>query len=374
MVEQCKQMIKAAKENNRILSIGHQRHYSVLYAESLALIQSGILGDIKHIRAQWHRNFTWDWKPDARDPQVQAGLEQPTIRDGWTPPIYEMDYAELKDKLAKYDYKDIYELIRWRLYQRTGGGLMAELGSHQLDAASIFLGKVHPLAVSGIGTHSFFGFDHHGKNPREIDDHVFVTFEFPGKNHPKGVHKGTDEHDVVVVTYSSISTSGLENYGESVMGSHGTLMVESEKVGLLFKEPQPGVSGSGGKDTGISVKESVAGKPVLDSGATPSGTVAAASVGAATADPSRGYREEMADFAVCVRRWDEDKHYYNDRDESGKYKAKLPRCHGEIAMADAILALTANIAMANRERVVFKEDWFKADSPSTPEADLKKKA
>ena len=28
---------------------------------------------------------------------------------------------------------------------------MAELGSHQLDACSIFLGKVHPLAVSGVG-------------------------------------------------------------------------------------------------------------------------------------------------------------------------------------------------------------------------------
>ena len=30
-------------------------------------------------------------------------------------------------------------------------GLMAELGSHQMDAASIFLGKKHPLAVQGYG-------------------------------------------------------------------------------------------------------------------------------------------------------------------------------------------------------------------------------
>ena len=33
----------------------------------------------------------------------------------------------------------IEELIRWRLWNRTGGGLMAELGSHQLDASSIFI-------------------------------------------------------------------------------------------------------------------------------------------------------------------------------------------------------------------------------------------
>ena len=51
------------------------------------------------------------------------------------------------------------ELIRWRLWDRTGGGLMAELGSHQLDAASIFVSalskevgkKVHPLTVHAIG-------------------------------------------------------------------------------------------------------------------------------------------------------------------------------------------------------------------------------
>ena len=38
-----------------------------------------------------------------------------------------------------YDRPAIEELIRWRLWDRTGAGLMAELGSHQLDAASIFL-------------------------------------------------------------------------------------------------------------------------------------------------------------------------------------------------------------------------------------------
>jgi len=34
---------------------------------------------------------------------------------------------------------------------------MAELGSHQLDAASIFLGKVKPLNVIGTGGKYFFG-------------------------------------------------------------------------------------------------------------------------------------------------------------------------------------------------------------------------
>src|SRR5947208_12419385 len=100
------------------------------------------------------------------------------------------------------------ELVRWRLFNRTGAGLMAELGSHQLDACSIFLGKVHPLAVSGVGGKFFYHDD------REIDDHVYCTFEFPGKGHFGDKEQKTikDKNDVVVVTYSSINTNSFEAY------------------------------------------------------------------------------------------------------------------------------------------------------------------
>jgi hypothetical protein len=40
-------------------------------------------------------------------------------------------------------------------------------------------------------------------------------------------------------------------------------------------------------------------------------------------------------------------------------------------MADAIMAMTANIAMEKRQRVEFKEDWFDATKmDSVPEQDL----
>src|SRR4029077_9492537 len=45
-------------------------------------------------------------------------------------------------KVEPYTYSPIEELIRWRLWARTGGGLMAELGSHQLDASGIFCGAL----------------------------------------------------------------------------------------------------------------------------------------------------------------------------------------------------------------------------------------
>ncbi len=116
-------------------------------------------------------------------------------------------------------------MVRWRLYDRTGAGLMAELGSHQLDACSIFLGKVHPLAVTGFGGTFFY------KDGREVDDHVFTMFEFPAVDNPK---------DKVVVSYTSINTNSFPgnplDYGEMVMGTQGTMIVAGEKELLLYKE------------------------------------------------------------------------------------------------------------------------------------------
>lgn len=401
-IKECKDMIRVARENRVILSIGHQRHYSMLYAQALEVLNTGVIGDIKHIRALWHRNFSWDWIYDPKDGELVKNVPQPRYRDGWFQPIYQEDFDFLSGatfgdvaskkgrakSLQEYGYTSIEQLIRWRLYEQTGGGLMAELGSHQLDACSIFLGKVKPLAVSGVGTRSFFGnADDPGdkRNPRNIDDHVFATFEFPGKKHPKGPNGGgNDKDDVVVVTYSSISTNGFEQYGECLMGTRGTLIIEGEQKALLYPENQPGKKSDGPRATTVTATSGGGGKPVMEasstwggpapaaSGATSvSGGMTSSSSSAASGPISRGYREEMEDFAYRIRQLGKMEDPYI-MDQDGKFPL-LTRCHGEVAMADAILALTSNIAMKVRERIEFKPDWFKWDSPATPEDDYKEK-
>jgi hypothetical protein len=39
-------------------------------------------------------------------------------------------------------------------------------------------------------------------------------------------------------------------------------------------------------------------------------------------------------------------------------------------MADAIMALTANMAMKYKRRIEFKPEWFDPDSPANPEEDV----
>jgi hypothetical protein len=117
----------------------------------------------------------------------------------------------------------------------------------------------------------------------------------------------------------------------------------------------------------MEVSVTAAGKPALDTSSTwgpaAPATGAPSGPGVAGGPISRGYREEMEDFAYCVRMWDQGM----DKDR------RLPRCHGQVAMADAIVALSANIAMRTHQRIEFKDGWFDPDSSDVPDSDTKPK-
>ncbi len=348
-VGECKQMVRVAHDKNKLLAIGHQRHYSVLYDNANYLVQNGHLGEIRHIRALWHRNNARPVVEKDKDGKPVTGSNGEPVyvrddkgnilyQDSWKPPIPPDD---AKVDWKKYGYKSLDELVRWRLYNRTGAGLMAELGSHQLDACSIFLGKKHPLAVTGIGGTFFYTDD------REVDDHVFVTFEFPGKA----------KNDHTVVTYSSINTNAFERYGEEIMGTRATMFVEEEKDIMLYKEA--GTSAVS-RSTSITVETKGPGKPTIEASPSTAGPTAASSLGGvAVADPSRGYREELEHFAYCIRHGNAS-NYHDDKEH-------LPRCRGEVALADAVIALTSNLAMKEKRRIEFKEEWFDWKSPDVPD-------
>jgi predicted dehydrogenase len=335
---QCREMIRTSDATDKLLAIGHQRHYSLLYAQAVELINSGVLGEVKHIRALWHRNML----PE---------------RDGWRKAILPEDRQALPpSRIHELHYKNIEELCHWRLYKRTGGGLMAELGSHQLDACSIFLGKVHPLAVTGVGLKCYYN------DNREIEDHVYCTFEFPGKGYrdqPLRDAAGVPNYnDMVAVTYSSISTNGFENYGECVMGTKGTLVVQTESEVMLYP---PSATG---RSTAVTVTTTPAGQPALDSwgsGPAPGAVAAAAPTGGATRIYSRGYKEEMEHLAYCIKMRGQG--MQRDRTDL------IPRCHGRAAMADAIIALASNQAFREQKRLPFPEEWFRGEG-HVPEWDL----
>jgi predicted dehydrogenase len=414
-VAQCKEMARLAAAtrdaagNPIVFAVGHQRHYNVLYDNAVDQIRRGLIGDIHHIRAQWHRaNMPGNdsWQPPlpcktmtpaeltaarraAREKGTEAQLraEYQLLEElhSWESvvngtharikprpeemPLWKSRLAQKRAQLednaidaAEYGYTEkelpigrtrtpLEELIRWRLWDRTGGGLMAELGSHQLDAASIFISaqqpggrKAVPLSVAGMGGRSIFPAD------RDCDDHVYCMFEFPGA----GYYASADGHDVadpekkIVVTYSSINGNGFGNYGEVVFGTKGTLLLEQEREAMLFR----------GSNTTTRIEVRAGGDgPVMDTYETGGG--AAVAEAAMPTEVSRGYREEMEHWAWCIR------------NPSPEHR---PRCTPEVALADAVIALVSNMAIAKGERIEFDPTWFDPKNDATPEGDAPRPA
>ena len=370
-IYECKEMGRTARETGKILATGHQRHYSVLYDNAVHTIgDARLIGDLHSIRAQWHRgNLPGkdSWKPPlpadesllSKMASWKRRLEEskPSEVDVWAKRVAQLE-AQLADsdvaaEMFGYTEKQLpdgsprtplEELIRWRLWNRTGGGLMAELGSHQLDAAGIFISAMHgkgkkvkPLTVTAVGNRSIFPDD------REVDDHVYCMYEYPAPDYVENPNKK------IVVTYSSINGNGFGGYGEVVMGTEGTLILEQEQNVMLYK--------GSSRDTRVTVSKSKSGEAVLDtteSGG--AGSVAAVPTeSSGKAPPSRGYTEEMEHWAWCVRNPD---------------PANQPRCKPEVAIADAVIALVSNMALKNSDgqpRVDFKEEWFDIESDVTPE-------
>lgn len=404
-VAECKWMTRVAQANKRFLSIGHQRHYNILYDNAVNMIRWGLLGEIHHIRGQWHRanlpgKDSWElpipggeMTPDGKKvdnlvSQLNRFKEALTTASNKDAAFIKMQIAQWtaldSDKFVdaiKYGYVDdpsilgtgkvrsaMEELIRWRLWDRTAGGLMAELGSHQIDAASIFIAalskdvgkKVHPLTVHAVGGRQIF------PPNRDADDHVYCTFEFPGQgfdydkvgfydkmnDYPPKTGVPSYEEDPtkkVVVTYSSINGNGYGGYGEIVMGTKGTLVLDKELEAMLY-QTGPTYAKAGVKKEGSSA--------VLDTSASWDPSLAKAAEGPKV---SRGYKEEIEHWAWCISQGD---------------WANQPRCDGSVGLADAVMALVSRQAIQNSNKrggngfVAFDSKWFDYTSSEVPEPNI----
>jgi len=134
--------------------------------------------------------------------------------------------------------------------------------------------------------------------------------------------------------------NGFGGYGETVLGTEGTLVLEREKEALLFKK------------SSTTTKVKVSDGPALDSYETGGGAADNVGERALSGPISRGYTEEIEHWAWCIRNPDPE---------------NLPRCYPKVALADAVIALTTNIAIAQRTQIEFKPEWFESDSDETPE-------
>ncbi|MGD0382978.1 MAG: Gfo/Idh/MocA family oxidoreductase [Thermoguttaceae bacterium] len=376
-VHECKEMARTAKQTDLLLAVGHQRHYNILYANAMESIRQGLLGEVHYIRAQWHRgnmpgNDTWQppLPPDvkAKDSHGeelvkklknwQKELDKADGRDIdlWRARVDQLK-AQIADKMVeaeKYGYQNhqikdssgkviynappIEELIRWRLWDRTGAGLMGELGGHQFDAAGLYVAAAHggkkqlPLSIAASSGRPLFPPD------READDHIYCILEFPAPGYD--AKDPLKNRNKIGVQYAAVNGNAFGGYGEIVYGTKRTLLLERERAMSIIPDP-----------TGEKISISTSKGATLDTQA--SGPVYwAASKSAADADANLGYKEEIEHWAWCVR---------NPAPEN------RPRCYPAVALCDAVIVHAANISARQSRRIEFKPEWFDIDSDETPE-------
>ena len=180
---------------------------------------------------------------------------------------------------------------------------------------------------------------------RDAEDHVYCTFEFPGPGYDPELQAGRllrpgDElsrseeghsrattktrNKKIVVTYSSIKGNGFGGYGETVMGSKGTLILDREQEVLLFKDSDT--------STKVGVKDDKGGPDARHAGQR-QGSRRSPRPPPTGGPVSRGYTEEIEHWAWCIR---------NNAPEN------QPRCRAEVALGDAVIALTTQ--RGHRER------------------------
>ena len=126
-LEGARSMVLAARETGKLLQIGHQRRSNprYLHCYNKLLSEAKLLGRIVTVNGQWNRAVT----PDLGAPDR---------------------YAIPEARLKQYGFKDMHQFRNWRWYKGKGGGPIVDLGSHQIDIYSWFLGA-NPSGVMASG-------------------------------------------------------------------------------------------------------------------------------------------------------------------------------------------------------------------------------
>jgi predicted dehydrogenase len=179
-IAECQAIARAAGASRRVFQVGHQRLYSAAFLQAYERVRAGEIGDIKQIRAYWHRNGDW------RNPVPSPALER---------------------------------RLNWRLYREYSHGLMTELASHHVQVANWFLGT-HPLSCVGYGSINFW------KDGREVYDNVNVVYRYPGG---------------VQMIYDSLISNGFYGLEIQIMGPRGTIEGETGKLFSENPPPAPGI-------------------------------------------------------------------------------------------------------------------------------------
>lgn len=295
----------AESKTDQVLQVGLQRRYSQFYQIAKQMVSKGMLGEVTHIHAVWHRNPGWTMKP-----------KEPRERN-------------------------------WRLFREFSGGLTAELASHQIDVANWMFADV-PEFVTGVG-----GLDYM-KDGRDVYDNIALIFKYPGNQK---------------LTYTSISTNNhlplfggtRTEFGELIMGTEGSIEITvgsdlEPTQALWYYEPVAKVEKT------AETKAAFAGATLTSTGRSARGFPILL-----PRDQFNGEESFLERETKYARRWLYSKGIATPREDgnpvdfelAGFFESirtgKTPKAGLDAGLEDSTAVILSNLAMDENRRVYFSE-------------------
>jgi predicted dehydrogenase len=304
-LEGARSMVAAARETGKLLQIGHQRRSNPRYIHCYQKLlgEAKLLGRIVTVNGQWNRAVA----PDLGAPDR---------------------YAIPQAQLTQYGFKDMHQFRNWRWYKGKGGGPIVDLGSHQIDIYSWFLGA-NPSHVMASGGQLYYEPKTH-----EWYDTVMVVYDY---DTPLGPAKAY---------YQTQTTNGSQGYFETFMGDQGTLLISESEVnnpGSLYRDPNAPAWDEWIQKGYVSAPQVQEAKEKSDSGA--------------IADVRESVAPDQHTVPVALRDPYHQPHLQNFFD-AVRGKAKL-NCPSEEAYQTAVAVLKVNEAIEANTRLAFKPEEFK---------------
>jgi predicted dehydrogenase len=304
-LEGARSMVAAARESGKLLQIGHQRRSNprYLHCYEKLLGDAKLLGRVVTVNGQWNRAVA----PDLGAPDR---------------------YAIPEARLKKYGFKNMPQFRNWRWYRGLGGGPIVDLGSHQIDIYSWFLGT-NPSHVMASG-----GLLYHDPRTHEWYDTVMVVYDYDTPAGP------------VKAYYQTQTTNGSQGYFENFMGDQATLVIsESENnfAGQLYRDPNAPAWDTWIQKGYVTAPELHDVKAEEDTGA--------------IADVRESVSPDQHSVPVVLRDPYHQPHLQNFFD-SVRGKAKL-NCPPEIGYESAVSVLKVNEAIEAKALLSFTPEDFK---------------
>jgi len=276
-LEECREMARATPAPPQVFQVGQQFRANPLHQHVRKFMEAQVLAKIVQVRAQWHKRESW--RRAAPTPERERE-------------------------------------VNWRLDPAVSGGLLGEVGLHQIDTVNCFL-KQWPQAVSGFGSVLAW------TDGREVADTVQCVLEYPNG---------------LQMVYEATLANSFDGAYELLLGTQGSILLRGQR-GWLFKEADSPLLGwevyakkeQLGDETGIVLIANAT--KLIELGQEPSEA-------AALEEGKDELYYSVESFLTAIR------------------TGEPPVCTALDGLRAAVVALKANEAIRTGTRIVYDPAWF----------------